>query len=156
MIDMFFVSLFRPTREDEAKVCRKGQNLGFNYKCPGGGQHAPPLPPGVTEDGWWTVDRERVKIGYGRKTYDQTKQLLSSWGQFQLPWAQVQPDTKLEVGGPVCVAANVLGLWTAVPLQMIYKQEANWKDADKDGSSSSSGSDGAAATAASSATAAGR
>jgi uncharacterized protein (UPF0548 family) len=60
-----------------------------------------------------------TQIGYGRKTYDATKDLLGSWGQFQLPWAQVRPDTPIKAGAPVCVAANVLGLWTAVPLQLL-------------------------------------
>jgi hypothetical protein len=58
-------------------------------------------------------------VGYGRKTYDTTKGLLSRWGQFQLPWAQVRPETPLKPGSPVCVAANVFGLWTAVPLQLL-------------------------------------
>lgn len=58
-------------------------------------------------------------MGYGRQTYDYTKQLLLSWGQFQLPWAQVAPGTPVKPGTPVCVAANVFGLWTAVPLQIV-------------------------------------
>lgn len=60
------------------------------------------------------------QVGYGRKTYNATKDLVGSWGQFQLPWAQVAPDTPLVPGGPVCVAANVFGLWTAVPLQLLW------------------------------------
>jgi uncharacterized protein (UPF0548 family) len=71
------------------------------------------------QDGWWAVDRQRVKVGYGKKTFSSTKALLEGWGQFQLPWAQVAPDTPLKPGGAVCVAANVLGLWTAVPLQLV-------------------------------------
>jgi uncharacterized protein (UPF0548 family) len=63
--------------------------------------------------------RNDKQIGYGRKTYAATKDLLSSWGQFQLPWATVAADTPTKPGGPVCVAANVFGLWTAVPLQLL-------------------------------------
>ncbi|GBF98634.1 hypothetical protein Rsub_10823 [Raphidocelis subcapitata] len=125
---MFFVSLSKPSREQEAAVCRKGQSGGFNYGCPGASQRAPPLPESVDREGWWAVDHQRIKIGYGRKTYAATKDLLSSWGQFQLPWAAVAADTPLEAGGPVCVAANVFGLWTAVPLQLLYKQEGNWRE----------------------------
>jgi uncharacterized protein (UPF0548 family) len=58
-------------------------------------------------------------VGYGRKTYDHAKRQLLSWGQFQLPWAQVQPATPIKPGAPVCVTANVFGLWTAVPLQIV-------------------------------------
>lgn len=60
-----------------------------------------------------------LQVGYGRSTYNHTKDLLQSWGQFQLPWAQVQPNTPTKPGTPVCVTANVFGLWTAVPLQIV-------------------------------------
>jgi uncharacterized protein (UPF0548 family) len=60
-----------------------------------------------------------VQVGYGRKTYAFTKDLLLSWGQFQLPWAQVDPSTPTKPGTPVCVTANVFGAWTAVPLQVV-------------------------------------
>lgn len=91
---MFFVSFDKPTREQEAAVCLKGQRWvaarrrcaahcckhapgrcaasppplapphrrGFNYKCAGASQNAPPLPAAAREDGWWAVDRERVKV----------------------------------------------------------------------------------------------
>jgi hypothetical protein len=92
---------------------------GFNYGCPGASRDAPPLPQAAREEGWWVFDHERIKIGYGRKTYAQTRDLLRRWGQFQLPWATVDPGTPLAPGAPVCVAANVFGLWTAVPLQLL-------------------------------------
>jgi hypothetical protein len=38
--------------------CRKG----FNYKCQGSSQNAPPLPEEAQRDGWWVVDHERVKV----------------------------------------------------------------------------------------------
>jgi uncharacterized protein (UPF0548 family) len=60
-----------------------------------------------------------MQVGYGKRTYHTTKDLLNSWGQFQLPWAQVQPNTPIKKGAPVCVSANVFGLWTAVPLQVV-------------------------------------
>jgi len=120
---MFFVSIIRPNLEDEKRVCEKGQRLGLNYKCPGSSENAPPLPEKAKEDGWWAVDHERVKIGYGKKTYESSKKLLNSWGQFQLPWAQVQPNTPIKPGAAVCVTANVFGLWTAVPLQLLYKTD---------------------------------
>lgn len=60
-----------------------------------------------------------TQVGYGRKTYTFTKDLLLSWGQFQLPWAQVDAHTGTAPGTPVCVTANVFGLWTAVPLEIV-------------------------------------
>lgn len=60
-----------------------------------------------------------VQVGYGKQTYTFTKDLLLKWGQFQLPWAQVDPSTPTKPGTPVCVCANVCGLWTAVPLEVV-------------------------------------
>jgi len=60
-----------------------------------------------------------TQVGYGRKTYNFTRDLLLSWGQFQLPWAQVDPATSTKPGTAVCVTANVFGLWTAVPLEVV-------------------------------------
>lgn len=61
----------------------------------------------------------RCQVGYGKKAYEATKNLLASWGQFQLPWAQVDSATPIKPGSNVCVTANVFGLWTAVPLQVV-------------------------------------
>lgn len=124
-------------------------SLGFNFSCAGSSLNAPPLPQAARDDGWWAVDHERVKVraaaaarlccanqhtrghstparprsrhqvGYGKETYESTKKLLQHWGQFQLPWAQVSPDTPLAPGTPVCVSANVFGLWTGVPLKVV-------------------------------------
>ena len=37
-------------------------------------------------------------MGNGKKTYDSAKALLMRWGHFQLGWAEVAPDTKVQVG----------------------------------------------------------
>lgn len=39
--------------------CRR---LGFNFRCAGSSQDAPPLPAAAQEDGWWAVDHARVKV----------------------------------------------------------------------------------------------
>ncbi|WIA30553.1 hypothetical protein OEZ86_000636 [Tetradesmus obliquus] len=128
---MFFVSFTKPTKAQQTAVCSKGSSLGFNFNSAGGSRNAPPLLSAAQEDGWWNVDHERIKVGYGRKTYEATKDMLCSWGQFQLPWAQVDPATPIKPGSNVCVTANVFGLWTAVPLQIVYKQEGRWsRDAE--------------------------
>lgn len=60
-----------------------------------------------------------MQVGYGRKTYQATKDLVSHWGHFQLPWAQVDPATPIKASEPVCVTAKVFGVWTAVPLKIV-------------------------------------
>jgi uncharacterized protein (UPF0548 family) len=154
--DPFFVSLFRrPSADEEASVIARGQRLGFNYDSPGASRdlvwpddddnrsrsknqsrrrrtaRALPLPPAAEADardnGAWAVDRARIKVGYGRETYLQTRDLVRRWGPFQLPWAQVDPNTPTRPGSPsgVCVAARLLGgmVWTAVPLQVTVREE---------------------------------
>eukprot|EP00877_Chromochloris_zofingiensis_P012387 jgi/Chrzof1/7401/Cz02g21410.t1 len=125
--DMFLVSLRKPTADQEVQVCNKGQRLGFNYKFVGSTEHAPPLPEAIRQDKWWVEDHQRVKVGYGKQTFEDTKRLVSSWGHFQLPWAQVRQDTAIKPGNPVCVTARVFGIWTAVPLQVLYRKEGNWQ-----------------------------
>ncbi|KAF6249420.1 hypothetical protein COO60DRAFT_970618 [Scenedesmus sp. NREL 46B-D3] len=130
---MFLISLTKPTRAQQEAVCRKGSSLGFNFSSPGSSLNAPPLPAAAKEEGWWNCDHERIKVGYGKKAYEATKNLLASWGQFQLPWAQVDSATPIKPGSNVCVTANVFGLWTAVPLQVVYKQEGRWqRDAEQE------------------------
>jgi len=88
-----------------------------------------PLPPLAQADGWWAVDRARVRVGYGRDTYLQTRDLVKRWGAFRLPWAQVAPDTPSRLGSGVCVAARLLGglAWTAVPLRVtVCEEQRRW------------------------------
>lgn len=63
-----------------------------------------------------------VQIGHGRRTFEQAKQELQKWGQFQLDWANVDSNTSLKKGSFVCVEAQpipMLPVWTAVPLKMM-------------------------------------
>ncbi|KAF8068437.1 hypothetical protein HT031_002126 [Scenedesmus sp. PABB004] len=128
---MFFVSLRRPSKEQEAAVCAKGQSRGFNFSAAGASRDAPPLGAAALEDGWWNVDHVRLRVGYGRQTYEATRDLVAGWGQFQLPWARVDAATPIAPGAPVCVAANVFGVWTAVPLQIVYWDEGSWRRDDE-------------------------
>jgi len=59
-----------------------------------------------------------MQVGYGKRAYQATTDLVKRWGHMQLPWAQVNPATAIKPGGAVCISANVFGLWTAVPLQI--------------------------------------
>jgi uncharacterized protein (UPF0548 family) len=95
-----------------------------------------PLPDNARRDaagnGTWAVDRARVKVGYGRETYLQTRDFVKHWGAFQLPWARVDADvtgTRPGASG-VCVAARLLGglVWTAVPLQVtVCEEQRRWQ-----------------------------
>jgi hypothetical protein len=63
-----------------------------------------------------------VQIGHGRKTFEQAKDELQRWEQFQLDWANVDSNTPLEKDSFVCVQAKpvpILPVWTAVPLKMM-------------------------------------
>jgi Domain of unknown function (DUF1990) len=71
------------------------------------------------------------QVGYGRHTYESTKRLLTRWGQFQLPWACVHEATPTAPGTPVCVSAQVFGVWTAVPLQVVCVH--TWRKAGRCG-----------------------
>jgi hypothetical protein len=59
------------------------------------------------------------QIGQGKDTFQRAKKLVSSWGHFQLGWADVDPATPVKKGAPVCVRANVLGVWLMNPLEVV-------------------------------------
>jgi uncharacterized protein (UPF0548 family) len=63
-----------------------------------------------------------AQIGHGKKTYEQAKDAIQRWHQFQLGWANVDSSTPVSEGAFVCVEAQpipVLPIWTACPLKIM-------------------------------------
>uniref|UniRef100_A0A7S0RDM0 DUF1990 domain-containing protein n=1 Tax=Pyramimonas obovata TaxID=1411642 RepID=A0A7S0RDM0_9CHLO len=119
---MVYISLFRPSKETVKQTLQDGQKLGFCYPHQGASKDFPPLPPSTTNYGY-KVDHNRVKLGHGSAAYERAKKLVKKWEHFQLGWAQVDADTAIEEGSPVCVTAQVAFLWTRHPLQVVYVED---------------------------------
>jgi hypothetical protein len=53
-----------PPLQQALSIAAIARRKGFNYKCQGSSQHAPPLSEEAQQDGWWVVDHERVKVSW--------------------------------------------------------------------------------------------
>src|SRR5207248_6678294 len=62
---------------------------------------------GATREGvpaGYTVDRNRVQLGTGRRVFDTACELLQRWQMFKLGWVEVfRPDTPIEIHATVGV-----------------------------------------------------
>src|SRR5947209_5225207 len=75
----------------------------FTYA--GVGSTASSAPPG------YTVDRTRIQLGSGERTFLKARRLLETWGQFNLGWiTAVPPDTPIRTGALIGVLVRSFGL----------------------------------------------
>ncbi|KAG1679615.1 hypothetical protein FOA52_006132 [Chlamydomonas sp. UWO 241] len=120
-----FLSLYKFTAAQQAEVAEYGARHGPNYEALCCTRRAPHGGSGVSMPAGplWVVDTKRVQVGRGKKTYEAAKQLLMCWGHFQLGWAEVAPNTRVERGSPVVVVAKTLFVWCANPLKVMYIDE---------------------------------
>mmetsp|Transcript_39121 Transcript_39121/g.65727 ORF Transcript_39121/g.65727 Transcript_39121/m.65727 type:complete len:217 (-) Transcript_39121:252-902(-) len=116
---MVLISLFRPSKDTIKQTLQDGQRQGFCYPHQGASRDFPPLPASAANHGY-KIDHKRVKLGQGSAAFERAKKLLNKWEHFQLGWAQVDSDTPVKQGSPVCVTAQVAFLWTRHPLEIVY------------------------------------
>ena len=87
--------------------------LDFSYAAVGA--TAGPLPAG------FVVDRTRVKLGEGEPVFQAAKAALRRWKQFDLDWLEAwPPETPIQAGEVVTIAARVLGLWWLNACKIVY------------------------------------
>lgn len=100
---MFF--LRQPSSKAIQKFISSQGELPFSY--PEIGATAGELPQG------YTVDRNRIKLGKGKETYERAIWALREWKQFDLGWVRmVPPDTPIEVGAVVAILTRHFGFWS--------------------------------------------
>ena len=87
--------------------------LDFSYAAVGA--TAGPLPAG------FVVDRTRVKLGEGEPVFQAARAALRRWKQFDLDWLEAwPPETPIQAGEVVTIAARVLGLWWLNACKIVY------------------------------------
>ena len=132
--DLPWVQLGRP--KDSAVLRwleRSCWDRGFNYDASliGGSQWYPPrkgtkrkhgeLPPAAAlRVRGFSLDHERVSLGYGLGAYARAKEALQGWKQFQLGWAEVDPTTPQEKLQNVGVRAQFGPAWSVNPTRIVY------------------------------------
>ena len=111
----------RPTAEDRNQVRERAELEGCNVEKEWVGitKNAPPWP------GTFPVDKYRIRqqsgrLGSGERIYRKAVDCLQKWEQFQLGWAEVDPNTEIQVGKGVCVTAKSFLVWTLNPLRIAY------------------------------------
>jgi uncharacterized protein (UPF0548 family) len=69
----------------------------------------------------YVVDRTRIKLGEGARTFAAAKAALGRWGHFRLSWVETwPPNTPIQVGQVVAVIARLFGLWWLNACRIVY------------------------------------
>ncbi|KAK8944820.1 UPF0548 protein [Platanthera zijinensis] len=125
MVGELFLSWRRPSRQQQQGCTARAG--GLNYSPTFHGASALAAEDGALQDrlsdtGFF-INRSRVLLGTGRKTYALAKSALLTWRHFGLGWAFVDPETPVEKGRRFCVCVNELLPWVMMPLQIAYVAE---------------------------------
>ncbi|MCM3901939.1 MAG: DUF1990 domain-containing protein [Pyrinomonadaceae bacterium] len=108
---MFF--LRQPSEEAIRRFISSQCELPFSY--PEVGATAGELPGG------YLVDRNRIKLGTGKETYERASAALRNWQQFDLGWVRMVPaETPIEVGAVVAILTRHFGFWSLNACRVVY------------------------------------
>ncbi|HET6670996.1 MAG TPA: DUF1990 domain-containing protein [Pyrinomonadaceae bacterium] len=89
------------------------KDVPFSYPEVGATRTTP--PPG------YTVDHNRVQLGFGEECFKRAVSAIRSWKQFDLGWVQALPvESPLEVNAAVGVLARHLGFWSFNVSRVVY------------------------------------
>jgi uncharacterized protein (UPF0548 family) len=67
------------------------------------------------------VDRTRIKLGEGARTFAAAKAALGRWEHFRLGWVETwPPETPIQAGQVVAVIARRVGLWWLNACRIVY------------------------------------
>ena len=108
---MFFLS--KPLLAVIRKLIAEQRDVSFSYPEVGATSKNPPQG--------YTIDHNRVQVGFGKECFDRAVEAIRSWKQFDLGWVEAAPtDTPLEVGAAVAVVARHLGFWSVNISRIVY------------------------------------
>jgi uncharacterized protein (UPF0548 family) len=69
----------------------------------------------------FTADRNRIKLGQGKDTFERAKRAVQLWKMFDMSWLDLcWPDTPIEPGATVAVAVSHLGFWPVNACRVVY------------------------------------
>jgi uncharacterized protein (UPF0548 family) len=72
----------------------------------------------------YTVDQSRIQLSVGAGTYQKAKSGIRQWKMFDIPWINLcWPETAIEPGATVAVAASHFGFWSLNPCRIVYVVE---------------------------------
>jgi len=69
----------------------------------------------------YVVDHNRVRLGFGERSFHHAKELLNAWRMFDLGWIEVFPrNLKIAPGATVAVMIHHFGFWSLNACRIIY------------------------------------
>src|SRR5688572_3499291 len=105
--------LTKPSEGVVRQFIASQENLSFSYAEVGGTRGEPPSG--------YTLDRNRIKLGTGRETFERAILALRKWRQFDLGWVKIVPDeTAIEPGATVAIRAWTFGFWSLSASRIVY------------------------------------
>ena len=108
---MFFLS--EPSADTVASFIDTQRDLPFSYQAVGATNGKP--PPG------FVVDHNRIQLGTGAAVFEEAKEALSTWKQFDLGWVSIAPaGVPVNVGATVAVKAHAFGTWSLSAARVVY------------------------------------
>lgn len=88
----------------------------FSYQEVGASNNV--LPSG------YKIDRNRIRLGSGKQTFEKAKSCLRNWEMYNLDWIYLcWRDTPIEVGAAFAVVVRALGLWIVNACRIVYLLE---------------------------------
>jgi uncharacterized protein (UPF0548 family) len=103
----------KPNRNSIAAFIRNQQGQRFSYAEVGHSRGQPPVG--------YTVDHNRIKLGYGPDTFERAKSAIHQWKMFDFPWVSLcWPEYPIETGVSVAVLVSHLGFWSVNACRIVY------------------------------------
>jgi len=107
------LSLSKPSAAAIGRFLAEQAALDYTYAAIGGTTATPPAG--------YNVDRVRVKLGSGERTFAAARQALGQWRQFQLGWIEARPvATPIAAGEVVAVLVRAMGAWWLNASRIVY------------------------------------
>jgi uncharacterized protein (UPF0548 family) len=105
--------LSKPTRAAIDAFLAKQSESEFSY--PEVGLTCQDAPQG------YTVDRNRVRLGYSLDVFERGKAAIRQWKMFDMPWSNLcWPTAGVEAGVNVVVVLSHFGFWSMNPARIVY------------------------------------
>jgi uncharacterized protein (UPF0548 family) len=107
------LSLRKPSAEKLRDFLAAQSKLDFTYSAVGATATVPPAG--------YVVDRTRIKLGEGARTFAAAKAAVERWEHFRLGWVETwPPDTPIQAGQVVVVIARLFGPWWLNACRIVY------------------------------------
>jgi uncharacterized protein (UPF0548 family) len=105
----------RPSAQQIERFLERSRELPLSYGPIGIARESPP---------GFKLDEAQAVIGQGRATFENAKNALRNWKQFELGWVELHPPgAVVQTGTVVAVQVHHLGFWSLNGCRVVYLTE---------------------------------